>query len=97
MGKKKNVQYTHSVNTWEVAEQQLPPVRNVLKKIGRTQQGAIVKWAEGFNLRKTERVITDHQDSILCIFFIDNQFIATGSKDKTINIYDLEGKKLTTL
>lgn len=41
--------------------------------------------------------MTDHSDAILCIFFVNNQYIATGSKDKTINIYTLDGKKITTL
>ena len=57
----------------------------------------MTKWSEGVSLRKIERVVTDHEDSILCIFFINNKYVATGSKDKTINIYTLEGKKVTTL
>lgn len=49
------------------------------------------------NLKKLERVVTDHSDSILCIFFIDNRYVATGSKDKTINVYGIDGRKVTTL
>lgn len=41
--------------------------------------------------------MTDHSDAILCIFFINERYIATGSKDKTINIYSIEGEKITTL
>jgi len=29
--------------------------------------------------------------------FIDDQYIATGSKDATVNIYTIDGKKLRTL
>lgn len=57
----------------------------------------ITKWAESVNLKKLERVVTDHADAILCIYFIDSRYIATGSKDKTINIYTFDGKKVTTL
>lgn len=41
--------------------------------------------------------MTDHTDAILCIFFIDSRHIATGSKDKTINVYTIDGTKVTTL
>jgi len=41
--------------------------------------------------------VTDHSEAILCIFYIDNRYIATGSKDKTINIYSFDGQKVTTL
>lgn len=91
--KKRSHPTSEVINSWDIE----PTQKNIVKKVSRTQQGTIVKWADGISLRKTERIVTDHQDSILCIFFIDNQFIATGSKDKTINIYDLEGKKITTL
>lgn len=40
---------------------------------------------------------TDHSDSILCIYFINDQYIATGSKDASINIYSLDGKKVRKL
>lgn len=49
------------------------------------------------NLKKLQRVVTDHSETILCIFYIDNRFIATGSKDKTINVYTFDGQKVTTL
>lgn len=41
--------------------------------------------------------MTDHSDAILCIFFVDNRQIATGSKDKTINVYNIDGSKVVTL
>lgn len=44
-----------------------------------------------------EKVETDHRDSILCIQFIGDKFVATGSKDHTISIYSLEGKKVNSL
>lgn len=44
-----------------------------------------------------ERVETDHADSILCIYFINDQYIATGSKDNTINVYSYDGKKICKL
>ena len=40
---------------------------------------------------------TDHQDSILCIHFVADKYVATGSKDHTVNVYSLDGKKLTNL
>ena len=33
----------------------------------------------------------------MCIFFINDKYIATGSKDKTINIYSVDGQKITSL
>lgn len=68
-----------------------------MKRVGQTEQCSTIKWADNLSLKKIERVITDHQDSILCVFFVDDQYIATGSKDKTINIYSLDGKKVTCL
>lgn len=65
--------------------------------VGRTEKNLITKWAENLNLKKLERITTDHADSILCIFFIDNRLIATGSKDKTIHIYTIDGEKVNTL
>jgi WD40 repeat protein len=41
--------------------------------------------------------VTDHSDAILCIFFINDRYIATGSKDKTINVYSFDGEKVATL
>jgi len=43
------------------------------------------------------RIVTDHNDAILCVFFIGDKQIATGTKDKTINIYSLDGSKTATL
>jgi WD40 repeat protein len=43
------------------------------------------------------RIVTDHNDAILCAFFIGDKQIATGSKDKTINIYSLDGSKIASL
>ena len=48
-------------------------------------------------MNRLERVETDHSDSILCIHFLNDQYVATGSKDATINIYSLEGKKVRKL
>jgi WD40 repeat protein len=41
--------------------------------------------------------VTDHSDAILCIFFIDNRYIATGSKDRTISVYGVDGRKVAVL
>lgn len=57
----------------------------------------MVKWCEELKLNRLERVETDHSDSILCIHFLNDQYVATGSKDATINIYSLEGKKVRKL
>ena len=47
-------------------------------------------------MNRIERVETDHQDSILCIHFID-RYVVTGSKDASINVYTLDGRKVRTL
>lgn len=95
--KKRSNPTPQAAKSWDFDAEPKKNNNNSVKKVSRSQQGAIVKWAEGLNLKKMERVVTDHQDSILCIFFIEDQFIATGSKDKTINIYDFSGRKITTL
>ena len=41
--------------------------------------------------------MTDHKDMILCMFFPSENHLATGSKDKTIKIYTLDGEKVATL
>lgn len=83
-------------------DSQLQPQQSQAKKaavlqVGRTEKSMVVKWAENCGLRKLERVVTDHGDAILCIYFVDSRYIATGSKDKTINIYTFDGKKVRTL
>lgn len=67
-----------------------------LSYVGSNEQGCLTRWCEEVKFSRVERVETDHGDSILCIYFVD-RFIATGSKDSTINIYSLEGKKLRSL
>ena len=64
--------------------------RQKLNYVSNTQTCSVVKWGESVGLGKIERIVTDHEDAILCIFFVGN-YIATGSKDKTINIYTLTG------
>ena len=68
-----------------------------LNYISPTEQGCVTKWCEEVKLNRTERVGTDHSDSILCIQFIGDRYVATGSKDTTINVYTLEGRKIQTL
>ena len=55
------------------------------------QQCSVVKYGDTINFNHKEKIVTDHTDAILCIFFINERYIATGSKDKTINIYSIEG------
>ncbi len=62
-------------------------------RISSNQQSCVTKWCEEMKLNQIERVKTDHTDSILCIYFVNDQHIATGSKDATINIYTIEGGK----
>ena len=33
----------------------------------------------------------------MCIFYVSEKYIATGSKDKTINVYSVNGEKVATL
>lgn len=68
-----------------------------LNFIGANEQGCVLRWCEDIKLNRLERVDTDHRDSILCIQFIGDKFVATGSKDHTINIYSLDGRKINTL
>lgn len=65
--------------------------------VGPSEQVAVTKWCEEVRLNQMNKVETDHTDAILCIYFVNDKFIATGSKDKTINIYSIDGKKVTTL
>ena len=48
-------------------------------------------------MNRTERIDTDHSDSILCIHFIGDKYVVTGSKDTTINVYTLGGRKIQSL
>ena len=48
-------------------------------------------------MNRLERVETDHMDSILCIQFVGDRFVATGSKDSMVNVYTLDGRKVRTL
>lgn len=61
------------------------------------QQSAVTRYGETVGFNHIARIVTDHNDAILCIFFIGDKHIATGSKDKTINIYTLDGSKIATL
>lgn len=72
-------------------------VKKTKLRVNPNQQGCLVKWCEELKLNRMERVETDHNDSILCIHFLNDQYVATGSKDATINIYSLDGKKIRKL
>lgn len=61
------------------------------------QQCAVTRYGENMSFNHIARIVTDHTDAILCIFFIGDRQIAAGSKDKTISIYSLDGSKLATL
>ncbi len=65
--------------------------------IGPNQQGCVTRWCDDIKLNKLERVTTDHTDSILCIHFLGDRYVATGSKDTSINIYSLDGRKIKVL
>lgn len=66
-------------------------------RVNTNEQGCAVKWCDDVRLNRIEKIETDHNDSILCIYFLNDQYIATGSKDATINIYSFEGKKIRKL
>jgi WD40 repeat protein len=66
-------------------------------RVNGNEQGCLVKWCDEVRLNRLEKVETDHSDAILCIYFLNDQYIATGSKDATINIYSLEGRKVRRL
>ena len=70
---------------------------NKLSFISPTEQGCVTKWCEDVRMNRIEKVDTDHGDSILCILFIGDKYVVTGSKDTTINVYSLDGRKLRTL
>ena len=61
------------------------------------QQGCLTRWCEDIRVERMERVETDHTDSILCIHFVGARYVATGSKDTSLNIYSLDGRKIRTL
>lgn len=65
--------------------------------LGPNQQVCVTRWCEDIRLNRLERVETDHKDSILCLQFLGDRYIATGSKDTSINIYSLDGRKINTL
>lgn len=71
--------------------------RNRLEYVSSNGQCALIKYGDTVNFNHKERIVTDHTEAILCIFFINDKYIATGSKDKTINIYSTDGSKVTTL
>lgn len=66
-------------------------------RVNSNEQGCTVRWCDDVRLNRIEKVETDHSDAILCIYFLNDQYIATGSKDTTINIYNFEGKKIRKL
>jgi WD40 repeat protein len=70
---------------------------NKLAYVGPNEQGCVTRWCEDIKLNRIERVETDHTDSILCIHFVGDKYIVTGSKDHTINVYSLDGKKIRYL
>lgn len=77
-----------------------PPPPQKSKKltwINSNEQVGFTNWCDEVKLNRMEQIETDHTDHILCIYFVNDQYIATGSKDKTINIYNLDGKKIKNL
>lgn len=70
---------------------------NKLSIVGPNEQVCVTRWCEDVRFNRLERVETDHKDSILCIQFLGDRYLATGSKDTSINIYSLDGKKINAL
>lgn len=68
-----------------------------LEFVSSNQQCSLIKYGDTVNFNHKERIVTDHSDAILCIFFVSQKYVATGSKDKTINIYSFDGSKVATL
>lgn len=73
------------------------PKTNKLSYVGPNEQTCVTRYCEDIKLNRIERVETDHTDSILCIHFVGSNYIATGSKDTTINVYSLDGRKIRYL
>lgn len=74
-----------------------PKRNNRISCVGANQQVSLTRWCEDIRLNRLERVETDHKDSILCIQFLGDRYLATGSKDTTINIYSFDGRKVNSL
>lgn len=91
-GYNQNSQSQKVVYQGEFSQQNMTPLR-----ISPYEQSVCTKWAETVTLNRYETVFTDHSDAILCVYFIGDKYVATGSKDKTINVFTVEGKKTATL
>ena len=68
-----------------------------VRKITSTQQSAIISEGQSLKLKKVDSILTNHKDVILCLFFVDMNHVATGSKDKTIKIYNFDRERVATL
>jgi len=65
--------------------------------VSSNEQGCLTKWCEEIRMNRLERVETDHNDCILCIHFVGDRYVVTGSKDTSLNVYTLDGRKIRTL
>lgn len=65
--------------------------------VSQSQQIATTKWVEDLQLKPLATIRPDHSDRILCAIFVGGKFIVTGGKDSLLNVYSLDGAKITTL
>lgn len=84
-------------NKGELYEKQKMAIKQVFEHVSLNQQCSVINYGDSVTLTHRQKIITDHSDAILCVLMVGESHIATGSKDKTINIYSLGGDKEATL
>lgn len=77
--------------------QQVQQIQNTVQHVSPLGQTIVTQHCQNLQLAKISQINTNHTAAVLCAIFIYDKYIATGSKDNTINIYTLEGKKVATL
>jgi WD40 repeat protein len=52
---------------------------------------------EDLSLKPFGTIRADHSDIILCAIMVNGKYIVTGSKDGLLNVYSIDGAKVSTL
>lgn len=54
-------------------------------------------WVEDLGLRPLATIRPEHSDIVLCAILVNGKFIVTGGKDSNLNVYTIDGARVTTL
>lgn len=88
---------SHSLPERVTVEPRTPVEPRKQFTVSKSEQIVTAPWVEEVSIRPTKTIKGDHSDVILCALFVNGKYIVTGGKDSIINVYTIDGTKVSTL